>query len=44
MDNPSIVRNPPRSGCVNTVHATRQVSVAPAGVRLRQVASATGQS
>jgi hypothetical protein len=44
MDNPSIVRNLPRSGCVDTVHAARQVSFAPAGVRIRQVASATGQS
>jgi hypothetical protein len=30
--------------CVDTVHAAQQVSLAPAGVRIRQVASATCQA
>jgi hypothetical protein len=44
MDNPSIIRNPPRSSYVDTVHAARQVSVAPAGIRLCQMDSQSGQS
>ena len=35
MGNPSIVRNPRLKCCVDTVHVARQVSLAPAGVRIR---------